>query len=454
MNVLGLDVGTTSVKATGFDATGATAGHAEVTYPRFAPGEQDPAVVVDAAMQVLEKAGPGAVACSTAMHGLVALDEHDKPLGPLLTWADTRAAAQADRLRAEHPDLHDRTGTPLHPMSPLAKLVWFRECEPQVHAAARRWVGPQGARAASADGPLAGGLVGRVGDRAARSLDARLGRAGAGAGRHRSRAARGPRGDDGRGRRGRRRRRRRRAAGEPRHRRGAPRRRGAVDRHERRAAAHRRAPRGGSRAPRVLLRPDPRPLGGRRRDQQRRRGSAVGARGARAGAEHRRAARSGEHRAARLRRPAHGAVSARRARAALALGRDGVIRRPAPRPRAGAPRAGRAGGRLPAAAPRARLARVGGPGGARDPRDRRVRAQPVLATAARRRARPVDRLPGEPRGLGVRRGAARPAGARGDRVDRRGRRSHPDRRHGGAGPGRGGDLPRAAAALRGAVARY
>jgi len=57
VNVLGLDVGTTSVKATGFDATGATAGHAEVTYPRFAPGEQDPAVVVDAAMRALEKAG-------------------------------------------------------------------------------------------------------------------------------------------------------------------------------------------------------------------------------------------------------------------------------------------------------------------------------------------------------------------------------------------------------------
>jgi gluconokinase len=141
VNVIGLDVGTTSVKATGFDATGATAGHAEVTYPQFAPGEQDPAVVVDAAMQVLEQAGPGPVACSTAMHGLVALDAHDTPLGPLLTWADTRAAAQADRLRAQHPELHDRTGTPLHPMSPLAKLVWFRECEPQIHAAARRWVG-------------------------------------------------------------------------------------------------------------------------------------------------------------------------------------------------------------------------------------------------------------------------------------------------------------------------
>ena len=75
------------------------------------------------------------------MHGLVRLDGDDRALSPLLTWADTRAAAQADRLRAEHPDLHDRTGTPLHPMSPLPKLVWFRESRPEVFAAARRWVG-------------------------------------------------------------------------------------------------------------------------------------------------------------------------------------------------------------------------------------------------------------------------------------------------------------------------
>jgi len=139
--VLGLDVGTTSAKAGAFDAGGRCGAHAEVVYPQFAPGEQDPEVVVDAAMRALEGTGSGTVACSTAMHGIVALDEQDRPLTPLLTWADTRAAAQAERLRAEHPDLHDRTGTPLHPMSPLVKIVWFRECRPEVFAAARRWVG-------------------------------------------------------------------------------------------------------------------------------------------------------------------------------------------------------------------------------------------------------------------------------------------------------------------------
>jgi gluconokinase len=59
----------------------------------------------------------------------------------VITWADTRAATEAERLRSEHPDLHDRTGTPLHPMAPVAKLVWFREREPKTFAAAALWGG-------------------------------------------------------------------------------------------------------------------------------------------------------------------------------------------------------------------------------------------------------------------------------------------------------------------------
>ena len=147
--VLGLDVGTTSAKAAAFDASGARCAEAAVSYgldePEPGAAVQDPALVVDAAVEALGRVAsstqPVAVACSTAMHGLVALDEADRPLTPLITWADTRAAAQAERLRASHPQLHDRTGTPLHPMSPMVKLVWLRERHPALHARARRWVG-------------------------------------------------------------------------------------------------------------------------------------------------------------------------------------------------------------------------------------------------------------------------------------------------------------------------
>ena len=152
--VLGVDVGTTATKAVAFDAAGRQRGSAEVGYPLLepAPGraEQDPGVVVDGALEAIRSAVAQARAAgaevvglslSAAMHALIALDAHDHPLTRLVTWGDTRASAQAQRLRAERPELHDRTGTPIHSMAPLAKLVWFAENDPTTFEAARRWVG-------------------------------------------------------------------------------------------------------------------------------------------------------------------------------------------------------------------------------------------------------------------------------------------------------------------------
>jgi gluconokinase len=152
--VLGLDIGTTSAKAAAFDPSGTTHGEDERTYPMREPehghAEQDAGQVVDAAVAVLHGAAKAAravgaevvgVGVSTAMHALVGVDGDGRPITPSITWADTRAADQAERLRAEHPELHDRTGTPLHPMSPLPKLMWMREHEPDTFAAAARWGG-------------------------------------------------------------------------------------------------------------------------------------------------------------------------------------------------------------------------------------------------------------------------------------------------------------------------
>jgi len=152
--VLGVDVGTTSVKATAFDARGGEHGRGSARYPLREPARghavQDPAAVIDATLAAIHDAAAEAraaraevcaISLSTAMHSLVALDARDRPLTPLITWADTRAHEQAERLKQEHPELHARTGTPLHPMAPLPKLVWLREHEPEVCAAARRWVG-------------------------------------------------------------------------------------------------------------------------------------------------------------------------------------------------------------------------------------------------------------------------------------------------------------------------
>jgi len=86
-----------------------------------------------------------AVALNTAMHGLIGLDAGHRPLTPLLTLADSRATAEAAELRAAGAAsaLHRGSGTPVHPMSPLVKLTWFRRHEPALAERVRTWVGPK-----------------------------------------------------------------------------------------------------------------------------------------------------------------------------------------------------------------------------------------------------------------------------------------------------------------------
>src|SRR3954467_13511441 len=152
--VLGVDIGTTSAKAVAFDADGREMGRGETGYPLLEPEHgqavQDPAVVVEGTLAAMRAAVAGArdqgapiaaLSFSGALHSLVGLDGKGRALTPLVTWGDMRATEQAERLRAEHPELHDRTGTPLHPMSPLPKLVWFAEREPHTFAAVTRRAG-------------------------------------------------------------------------------------------------------------------------------------------------------------------------------------------------------------------------------------------------------------------------------------------------------------------------
>ncbi len=152
--ILGLDVGTTGTKVVAF---GLDRPWRQVTireYPLLEPEPdqqtQDPevilAAVADALTTCVEACGDAEVvgiAVSAAMHGLVGLDAHRRPLTPLITWADARASEEARSLRVDALGrrLHQRTGTPIHPMSPLTKLLWMARHEPALAADVRWWLG-------------------------------------------------------------------------------------------------------------------------------------------------------------------------------------------------------------------------------------------------------------------------------------------------------------------------
>lgn len=148
--VIGLDVGTTATKSVAF-GPGGWHRAARRSYP-LRPGpdgrqEQDPAAVAEAVVAALaecvdavESRAVACIAVSTAMHALLGLDERLAPRTPLVTWADGRAAPQARRLARSTLDLHRVTGTPMHPMAPVAKLAWFAAEQPDLAATVRWWV--------------------------------------------------------------------------------------------------------------------------------------------------------------------------------------------------------------------------------------------------------------------------------------------------------------------------
>lgn len=151
--VIGVDLGTSSAKAVAFDERGvALAAHAvevPIRSPAADRAEQDPDKLVAAAAEaiaVVARNLPGChvagLACSAAMHSLLALGNGGQPLTGVLLFADSRAAEQARELAAQRGAvaLARRTGTPIHPMSPLAKLRWFAAHGGEILERARWWV--------------------------------------------------------------------------------------------------------------------------------------------------------------------------------------------------------------------------------------------------------------------------------------------------------------------------
>jgi sugar (pentulose or hexulose) kinase len=141
--VLGLDVGTTSVKAATFDADLAEIGRGRAPTP-WRGTELDPDALFEAALAAAGAALPtkGSIA-ALGVAGMaetgVLVDDAGLPVVPSIAWHDPRGAAEAARIAAELPSFAERTGLPPTPLCTLAKYAWMRA---NWSAAARgtRWI--------------------------------------------------------------------------------------------------------------------------------------------------------------------------------------------------------------------------------------------------------------------------------------------------------------------------
>jgi len=154
--VIGIDLGTTGTKCVIWSCEEKRViGESSRTYPLLKPhpgwAEQNPDELFEAFVHCLRSAirqaavQPGrivGIGISTAMHSLIAVDEAGKPLTNCITWADGRSGEQAERIRGVWNGLtiYRRTGTPIHPMSPLVKLLWLKERQPDTYEAAAKFV--------------------------------------------------------------------------------------------------------------------------------------------------------------------------------------------------------------------------------------------------------------------------------------------------------------------------
>jgi xylulokinase len=139
--LIGLDVGTTGVKALRLSPEGDVLARAEESYPLSMPksgwAEQNPEDWWQAAEAALARVGGGQVAgigLSGQMHGLVALDSADRVLRPAILWNDQRTAEESAEIEADFglPELVRLTGNRAIPGFTAPKLLWVRRYEPEV----------------------------------------------------------------------------------------------------------------------------------------------------------------------------------------------------------------------------------------------------------------------------------------------------------------------------------
>jgi gluconokinase len=154
--IIAADIGTTSTKTLVIDRDGRVLASHSVEYPLYTPrpdmAEQDPNEIFQAVITSIQgvvaksRILPSQILCvsfSSAMHSLIAVDRDLNLLTQCITWADNRSVGYVNMLN-EQLDGHQiylNTGTPIHPMSPLLKLMWFRDNRKDIYEQAHKFIG-------------------------------------------------------------------------------------------------------------------------------------------------------------------------------------------------------------------------------------------------------------------------------------------------------------------------
>jgi xylulokinase len=151
--VVGLDVGTSAVKAVALGLDGRVIASHEAAYPLAVPkpgwAEQDPEDwwrAAEEALAAVTAAGdPLGIGLSGQMHGLVALDRADRVIRPAILWNDQRTAVECEEIaeRVGERKLIALTGNRALTGFTAPKLMWMRTHEPEAYGRIARVMLPK-----------------------------------------------------------------------------------------------------------------------------------------------------------------------------------------------------------------------------------------------------------------------------------------------------------------------
>ena len=147
MTYLGIDIGTSGVKALLIDEHGRALGEAsaasvEPVRPHPGWSEQNPAdwwTATLAAVDKLSKSHPAelgsvrGIGLSGHMHGATLLGKDDEVLRPCILWNDGRSAAECKEMEAALPSLRQLAGNIAMPGFTAPKIAWVRKHEPDIY---------------------------------------------------------------------------------------------------------------------------------------------------------------------------------------------------------------------------------------------------------------------------------------------------------------------------------
>lgn len=145
--LLGIDLGTGSVKALLVGEDGAVLAETSVGYPVDAPqsgwAETDPWAWWQKTVEAVRKVSDGrtreikGIGFSGQMHGVVLCREDGEPLRPAILWADTRSRELLERYDTLSDTQRNALANPITAGMAGPTLLWLQEHEPEVYQTAR-----------------------------------------------------------------------------------------------------------------------------------------------------------------------------------------------------------------------------------------------------------------------------------------------------------------------------